>query len=218
MDFTRLVASLNGRRDGAASTYPDVVPALSGEELRQLGANYCEAISAAAPRAERVTDKMPANFCLVGLIQLALPNARIIHTRRDPLDTCFSCFSTLFVGHHPYSYDLGELGRYYRAYETLMEHWRHVLPKGAMIEVQYEDVVGDLEGQARRLISHCGLEWDDACLDFYQTRRPVWTASSAQVRQPIYSSSVGRWRPYKSMLQPLIDELGPCEGPSRSGG
>jgi tetratricopeptide (TPR) repeat protein len=212
MDLTRLVASLDRRRDGVAVTYPDIVPALSGEELRQLGARYCEAIGAAAAGAERVTDKMPANFCYVGLIQLALPNARIIHTRRDPLDTCFSCFSTLFVGHHPYSYDLAELGRYYRAYETLMEHWRRVLPKAAMLEVQYEDIVGDLEGQARRLISHCGLEWDDACLSFHKAQRPVWTASSAQVRRPIYSSSVGRWRPYRNLLRTLIDELGLRDG------
>ena len=93
-----------------------------------------------------------------------------------------------------------------------MEHWRRVLPKAAMLEVQYEDIVGDLEGQARRLISHCGLEWDDACLSFHKAQRPVWTASSAQVRRPIYSSSVGRWRPYRNLLRTLIDELGLRDG------
>jgi tetratricopeptide (TPR) repeat protein len=216
MDFTRLVAGLNGR-DGAGPSYPEVVPALSGEALRQLGADYREGISRAAPAAERITDKMPSNFCFAGLIHLALPNARIIHTRRDPLDTCFSCFFNLFGGDQPYAYDLRELGRYYRAYEILMEHWRRVLPKGTMLEVQYEDVVADLEEQARRLISYCGLEWDNACLDFHQTQRPVWTASATQVRQPIYKSSVGRWRPYKKLLQPLIDALGPREEPPGSG-
>jgi LPS sulfotransferase NodH len=109
----------------------------------------------------------------------------------------------------PYAYDLGELGRYYRAYEALTAHWRSVLPANAMIEIQYEEVVADLEGQARRIVDHCGLEWDARCLDFHRTERPVRTASMTQVRQPIYKSSVGRWRAYEPFLGRLLAELEP---------
>jgi hypothetical protein len=133
-----------------------------------------------------------------------LPNARIIHTRRDPIDTCLSCFSILFEESQSFTYDLGYLGRYYRAYAMLTQHWHEVLPQEVMLEVQYEEVVDDLEGQARRNVAHCDLEWDDACLDFHKTQRPVLTASTVQVRQPIYRSSVGRWRPYEGMLRPLL--------------
>ena len=205
-EFSKAVTSL-GMPNGALS-FPETVPGLSAEQLRQLGTSYLDAIEAAAPGAERITDKMPANFRFVGLIHLALPNARIIHMRRDPVDTCLSCFSLLFVGDLPYCYDLGELGRYYRAYQTLMEHWRQVLPAGVMLEVQYEEVVADVERQARQIVAYCGLEWDDACLAFYRTQRPIRTSSAAQVRQPIYRTSVGRWKPYRHLLQPLIKELG----------
>jgi hypothetical protein len=151
---------------------------------------------------------MPANYRLAGLINLALPNARIIHARRDPLDTCLSCFSKLFArDHHPYCYDLTELGHVYRNYEALMAHWRRILPPEVLLEVQYEEVVGDLEEQARRIVAHCGLEWDDRCLTFHQTKRPVQTLSTIQVRQPIYQSSIGRWREYEQQLGPLIEAL-----------
>jgi len=136
-----------------------------------------------------------------------LPNARIIHATRDPVDTCFSCFSLLFAGHQPFAYDLGELGRYYRAYEALMTHWRSVLPHGVMIDVNYEDVVADLETQARRMLAHCDLDWHPQCLDFYKTPRAVRTASSTQVRQPIYRHALGRWRRYEEFLPPLLQAL-----------
>jgi hypothetical protein len=150
---------------------------------------------------------MPGNFLFVGLIRLILPNARIIHTTRDPVDTCLSCFSKLFGGEQAFSYDLAELGRYYRAYQRLMAHWREVVPADVMIEVRYESVVDDVETQARRIVAHCGLEWDPACLEFHKTARPVHTASMVQVRQPIYRSSVGRWRPKDELLKPLLDAL-----------
>jgi tetratricopeptide (TPR) repeat protein len=201
--FSHLAASLPG--------FPEIVRGLSAERLRQLGASYVDAVRAMAPEAERITDKMPGNFALAGLIHLALPNARIIHMRRDPIDTCLSCFSILFTNGQPYSYDLVELGRYYKAYEELMEHWRSVLPPGVMLEVHYEDVVSDLERQVRRVVAHCGLEWNDACLEFHEVRRTVRTASAAQVREPIYRSSMGRWRRYQELLRPLITELGPTE-------
>lgn len=187
---------------------PEAVASFTGDRLRQLGASYVDRVRALAPAAERIVDKMPANFRLAGLIHLALPNARIIHTVRDPVDTCLSCFPKLFAGDQPYCYDLGELGRYYRAYEALMAHWRHVLPQGVMLDVQYEAVVDDIEREARRIIAHCGLEWDDACLSFYKTRRVIRTASAAQARQPIYNTSVGRWHPYSSMIGPLLEALG----------
>jgi tetratricopeptide (TPR) repeat protein len=157
--------------------------------------------------ADCVTDKMPSNFRFAGLIHLALPNARIIHTRRNPVDTCVSCFSTLFARGQPFAYELGELGRYYRAYERLMDHWRAVLPEGVMFEVRYEELVADFEGQARRIVAHCGLAWDEACLAFNKTQRPVKSASAPQVYQPLYIASVGRGSCYGDLLRPLLDAL-----------
>jgi tetratricopeptide (TPR) repeat protein len=205
-EFGKAVASL-GEANGASAVFPEIAPTLSAEALRRLGGSYLDAIRAAAGPAKRIVDKLPLNFTFVGLIHLALPNARIIYARRDPIDTCLSCFSILFRGDQPHTYDLGDLGRYYRAFEALMQHWQRVLPEGVLLEVRYEDVVDDLEGQARRMVEHCGLEWEAACLAFHQTRRPVRTASVAQVRQPIYRSSVGRWRPYQHLLQPLLQAL-----------
>jgi hypothetical protein len=192
----------------ANGAFPEIVASLPDEVLRQVGARYADAAGARAPMAERVTDKMPLNFYFVGLIHLALPNARIIHASRDPLDTCLSCFATLFTGDHRVAYELSELGRYYKAYEGLMEHWRRVLPDGVMLEVRYEDVVADVGREARRIVAHCGLSWDDTCLRFHGSPRPVRTASAAQVRRPIYDSSVGRWRAYDKLLLPLIEALG----------
>jgi hypothetical protein len=179
-----------------------------GKQLRQIGASYLERIGRAAPKATRIINKMPDNFRLVGLIHLALPNARIIHTCRDPVDTCLSCFSTLFAGNLPFTYDLEELGRYYRSYDALMAHWRDVLPPNVMLDIQYEDLVDDYEGQARHIVAHCGLDWDERCLNFHQTERPVRTASAVQVRQAIYKTSVGRWHQYESSLAPLLSTLG----------
>ena len=184
---------------------------LNGENLRGLGTTYLTGLTAAAPAADKIVDKMPANFRFLGLIHLALPNARIIHTCRDPIDTCLSCFSKLFTDEQPFTYDLSELARYYRAYQKLMEHWRRVLPPGVMLDVKYEELVTDFEEQTRRIVTHCGLEWDDRCLSFYETRRPVKTASVVRVRQPIYRSSVGRWRPDGDLLRPLLEALGAPE-------
>jgi len=181
--------------------------ALTPGDLAKIGAAYAGKVAALAPGSARITDKMPANFRLAGLIRLALPNARIVHCRRDPLDTCLSCYASNFSRGQPFAYDLRELGLYYRAYDDLMAHWREHLPPDRFLEVRYEDVVDDLEGQTRRLIAFCGLDWDDACLAFHQTRRPVRTASVNQVRQPIYRASVGRWKLYERHLGPLLDVL-----------
>ncbi|HUC69088.1 MAG TPA: tetratricopeptide repeat protein [Stellaceae bacterium] len=190
------------------AAFPEDVASIGSEALGALGAQYVAGLVARAPGARRVTDKLPANFLLTGLIHLALPRARIIHVRRDPRDTCWSCFATLFTAGQPFAFELGELGRYYRAYERLMAHWRHVLPEGAMLEINYEDIVADLPREARRLVAYCGLDWDEACLDFHRTHRAVRTASASQVRQPIYRSSIGRWRAYAGELGPLFDALG----------
>jgi tetratricopeptide (TPR) repeat protein len=199
-------------RNDMAMEFPEMVPAMSPEDLRDLGADYValtrSATRSAASTTERIINKLPGNFELVGLIHLALPNARIIHISRDPVDTCFSCFSLLFAhDHQPFTYDLGELGRYYRGYETLMQHWRSVLPPGAMLDIQYEDIVADLEGQARTIVDYCDLAWEESCLAFHESRRPVRTSSLLQVRKPLYRTSVGRWRAYESFLQPLIEAL-----------
>jgi tetratricopeptide (TPR) repeat protein len=197
-------------KDKIVAHYPELAAELSPDQLRRLGADYLRRICALAPAAERITNKTPENFVFLGLIRTALPNARVIHVRRDPLDTCFSCFLQNFnKGAVPYAYDLAELGRFYRAYDALMEHWRAVLPAESMLEVRYEDVVADLEGQARRIVAYCGLEWDARCLEFQNADRPVRTASVAEVRQPIYATSIGRWRAYQPFLGPLRDALGP---------
>jgi hypothetical protein len=204
--FSRVVAELTEAPD-AAAPFPQLAQSLSAEQLRQVGERYLDQLAELAPGAEKVVDKMPSNFALVGFIHLALPNACIVHARRDAIDTCLSCFSLLFAEDQPYAYDLGELGRYYRGYARLMEHWRRVLPPGAMIDIQYETLVGDFENQARRLLAHCGLEWQESCLAFHKTRRSVRTASVAQVRKPLYADSIGRWRPYAAHLEQLLQAL-----------
>jgi tetratricopeptide (TPR) repeat protein len=204
--FDQVIAKFRSQNSIGAE-FPGMVSAMSLEALCHLGSHYVELTKSAAPAMERIVDKLMGNFKNVGLIHLALPNARIIHVRRDPVDTCFSCFSLLFTGDQSFTYDLGELGRYYHGYATLMEHWRSVLPHGVMIDVQYEDLVADLDGQARAIVDHCGLEWEDACLAFHKTQRQVKTASFLQVRQPIYRTSVGRWRQYENFLRPLMEAL-----------
>jgi len=200
-------AAALGRPEGALTELPESVPTMA-EAFRGLGTRYLAEIEKLAPTALRIVDKMPSNFALVGLIHLALPNASIIHTVRDPVDTCVSCFSKLFTEEQNHTYDLAELGRYYRHYEALMSYWRRVLPPGRILDVRYEELVSDLEAMARRIIAHCGLEWDARCLDFHQLQRPVRTASATQVRQPLYTSAIGRWRHYQQFLGPLLAELG----------
>jgi tetratricopeptide (TPR) repeat protein len=204
--FNELVRPVRGP-DGNTIHYPDFVPALDGSALRRMGARYIAGVRKLAPTGERVTDKMPANFYFAGIIHLALPNAKIIHSIRDPIDTCVSCFTKLFNAEQNATYDLAELGRYYKHYERLMAHWHRVLPAQRIFDVRYEDVIADLEGQARRIIAYCGLPWDKRCLSFHETIRPVRTASATQVRQPIYKSAVGRWRVYEEYLGPLLHAL-----------
>jgi hypothetical protein len=180
---------------------------MTSDHFRELGSRYLAGIQQLAPQASHITDKMPTNFIFAGLIHLALPGATIIHTVRDPVDTCISCFSKLFTEGHFQTDDLAELGRYYRRYQALMAHWHQVLPAGRILDVSYEDTVADVESVARRIVAHCGLPWDSACLDFHRTERIVRTSSATQVRKPIYTSSVGRRHAYGELLAPLLAEL-----------
>jgi len=206
--FERAVGDLRSLMQEAPA-YPELALRMKQEHFRELGARYLAGIQRLAPASCRVTDKLPTNFLFIGLIHLALPDAVIIHTVRDPVDTCISCFSRLFTEGNPQTHDLGELGRYYRRYQALMAHWHRVLPCGRILDVSYEDTVADLEGSARRILAYCGLPWDPRCLDFHLTERVVRTASATQVRRPIYTSSIGRWRAYEPFLAPLLAELSP---------
>jgi tetratricopeptide (TPR) repeat protein len=193
------------RRPGG---YPEIVRELQGPAFAKLGADYIARIDPDIASDLRVTDKLPSNFLFLGLIKLALPNAKIVHVSRDPRDTCLSCFFHLFDGISNRIYDLGELGRYYRAYASLMEHWRSVLGEGSFLDVRYEDVIAEPEANARKLLEHCGLDWDARVLSFHKATRAVRSASAAQVRQPLYASSVGRWRVYEKHLTSLFAALG----------
>ncbi len=188
--------------------YPLSMRGVTRDDLARAGARYVAGLRERCATAKHITDKMPANYLAVGLIHLMLPNAKIIHIKRNAADICLSCFTKLFNNSQYHTYDLAELGRYYVNYAKLMEHWRNVLPQGAFYEVQYEELVADKEAQTRRLIEYCGLEWNDACLESHKTERSIKTASITQVRQPVYTSSVERWRPYEKHLQPLFEALG----------
>jgi predicted Zn-dependent protease len=173
------------------------------------GERYVERIQKLADRPDykRIVDKMPGNFNFVGLIHAILPHAKIIHSRRHPVETCLSAYRIHFAEGHHWSYRMRELGRYYKRYWALMQHWREAFP-GVMYEVRYEDNVADVEGSAKKLIEYLGLPWDENCLNFYNSDRPVKTASVTQVRKPIYKTSTNRWRKYEKYLGPLLDELG----------
>jgi tetratricopeptide (TPR) repeat protein len=190
---------------GAADfKFPESLEAASDDALLELGRRYVERIRQLAPNASHVVDKLPDNFQHIGLIHLMLPNARIVHAMRDPMDSCFSCFSRLFIADNlGYSYNLGAVGRYWVSYHELMQHWHAVLPPGRILDVPYESMVTDFENQARRIVEYLGLPWDDRCLGFHENRRVVKTASVAQVRRPIYKTSVARWKPYAAHLREL---------------
>lgn len=189
--------------------YPRAVRELGEPHFKSLGQDYLDA--AALHRVvgtPRFIDKMPNNFPAVGLIHLILPNAKIIDARRYPLDSCLSNFRQLFGQGQPFTYDLTDIGEYFLEYQRMMDHWHAVLP-GRVLTVQYEDVVTDFENQVHRLLEYCELPWEDACLRYHETDRPVRTASSEQVRQPVYTKSVHFWRRHEKNLGELIDVLGP---------
>jgi tetratricopeptide (TPR) repeat protein len=204
----RLATSI-GRKAGPGLKYPEAVRELASTRFAGLGTEYLSLarVHRRTP-APRFIDKMPNNFPNVGLIALMLPNARIVDARRHPLDACLSCYRQLFAKGQNFTYDLTEIGEYYLQYQRMMDHWHAVLP-GRVLTVQYEEVVADFEAQARRLLEFCGLAWEDACLRFWESERPVRTPSAEQVRQPIYERSVGHWRHYERHLGELFAVLEP---------
>jgi tetratricopeptide (TPR) repeat protein len=193
-------------RDG----YPQAVGGASAERLAGLGRRYVEQTAPLLRLGRpRFTDKLPNNFSHIGLIHAMLPHATVIDVRRHPMDACFSTFKQYFAQGQNFSYDLEDLGRYYRCYLALMDHWDTVLP-GKVLHVRYEELVRSPDAGIRRLLEHCGLDFEPTCLAFHQTQRPVRTASAEQVRQPIYTSSVGHWRHFEQELEPLRRALGDC--------
>jgi hypothetical protein len=171
-----------------------------------LGQSYLHAVREHRDGKPRFVDKQPLNYLYAGLIGRALPCARIIALARDPMDACYAMYKTLFTSAYPFSYDLNDLGQYYGAWHRLLRHWRSVLGPKLLI-VQYEDLVKHQEAVSRRIVAHCGLQWEDACLAFQERRGAVTTASAVQVRRGLYSSSVGKWRHYERQLDPLAEVL-----------
>jgi tetratricopeptide (TPR) repeat protein len=205
-DLSELLAGTTGRPPSPPEQF-DALSGFDASDGADLGRRYVERLIARAPDARRITDKMPSNFVNLGLIDMVLPRAQLIHCVRSPMDTCLSCFKIDFNQGQTYYNDLVELGQIYHLYARLMDHWERVMP-GKILHVSYERVTADLEGEARRLLAHCGLDWDERVLDFHKTERAVRTASAAQVREPIYRKSVERWRRYETQLAPLIEALG----------
>jgi predicted Zn-dependent protease len=207
-EIIEIARRLSGKRRPAdPSRYPDILQQLDAAQLRELGQEYIERTRIQRRDAPYFIDKMPNNFPHVGLIHLILPNAKIIDTRRHPMASCFSAYKQLFATGQNFSYDLGDLGRYYADYVALMAHWDRVLP-GVVLRVFYEDTVRDTEAAVRRLLDYCGLAFEERCLRFYETERAVRTASSEQVRQPIYHAAVEHWRHFEPQLEELRIALG----------
>jgi hypothetical protein len=202
------VAALRGRDpDPREPRYPHGLTAMSAAAIRELGQSYLANTKVYRTDKPRFIDKMPNNFRHLGLIRLILPNARIIDARREPMACCFSNFKQLFAQGQEFTYSLTDMARYYRTYLELMQYWNAVLP-GWILRVQHEDLVDDLETHVRRILAFCGLPFEPACLDFHKTIRSVRTASSEQVRQPLYRDGLGQWKNFEPWLGPLSDALG----------
>lgn len=193
------------RAAGPATNKQELVRRSAQLDFVALGQRYVANLGE-GPELRQI-DKTPANFLYLGLVAAALPQARVVHIRRQPMDACYAMYKTLFRMAYPYSYDLGDLARYWLGYDKLMSHWRTLLPAQQFLEVDYEDLVRNQEAVSRRLVDHAGLPWEDACLAFEKNPQSSLTASAAQVRQPIYQSSVGLWRRYATELQPLYEQL-----------
>ena len=191
---------------GGKEIFPKYLPSLTPALLDKAARDYLKTLTHEAPKAARVTDKAPSNFMFVGLIAQLFPNARIIHCKRHPLDSCVSCYTKRFTFGHGFTRSLEDLASYYALYERLMAHWHDVKPL-PILDVAYEDMVADHEGMTRKILEFIGLPFDEACLKFYESDRLVRTASYDQVRKPIYGSSVARWRRYEKHLAPLITAL-----------
>jgi tetratricopeptide (TPR) repeat protein len=192
--------------DGRKVSRNELVAETTRLDFRKLGESYIDSTRPFTGQTIRFIDKMPLNFLYTGLIHRALPNAKIICLTRDPLDTCYSIYKQLFIDAYPFSYDLTELGQYFVAYHRLMQHWYDVLP-GVIHQVNYEDLVADIEPESHRLLAYCDLDWQPQCLKFYENKAVSTTASAVQIRQPVYRSSIQKWRQYQDELAPLISVL-----------
>jgi Tfp pilus assembly protein PilF len=201
-----LVSGVLNRNGGRPLPRPELIAASRDLDFAALGADYLERARPATSQRRRFTDKMPLNYLYCGLIRRALPHARIVHVTRQPMASCYAMFKTLFKDGYPFSYDLDEIAQYYVGYRRLMDHWRQSIP-GAIHDISYERLVRDLEGESRRLLSACGLEWQDSCLEFHRNPTSTTTASAAQVRRPLYDSSLAQWRHYEQELEPLRARL-----------
>jgi tetratricopeptide (TPR) repeat protein len=206
-EIPRLIQQFRSRRATGQPRYPAVLGELEPQELRRLGEIYLEETGVYRRGAPFFVDKMLRNFHDVGFIHLILPNARIIDARRGAMACCFGSFKQLFVNGHPATYDLAQMGRYYRSYVAMMAHWDYALP-GKILRVQHEDLVHDLEGSVRRILDFCGLDFEPACVEFHKTQRVVRTLSADQVRRPIYREGLDHWRNYEPWLGPLREALG----------
>ena len=203
----QLTAKMHALSSDRKLTRDELVAESAKLDFAELGEAYVQSTRPFTGHTARFIDKMPLNYLYVGLLHLALPNATIINLQRHPMDTCYAVYKQLFVDAYPFSYKLEELAQYYVAYHQLMEHWNEVLP-GVVHTVQYEKLVADQEGESRRLVEACGLDWEPQCLRFYESKEASTTASTAQVRQPVYRSSVAKWRNYEKQLQPVVEILG----------
>lgn len=210
LDFLSGIDELIRLRLGESGNDVEAMQALLPSIADEFANIYLDRLVALAPTALRITDKMPGNFIYLGLIDLLFPHARIIHCRRNPLDTCLSCYFQDFSGDHPYANDLADLGEYYLEYARLMRHWRNVV-RVPVLDVNYEDLSRNINAVAPKLIEFCGLDWDDACLDFHKKKRTVVTASYDQVRREIYTSSIERYRHYEKHITPLLEIIGDTE-------
>ena len=201
-----LVSAVLARNGGKPLPRPQLIGATRELDFAAVGADYLERTRPGTSQRSHFTDKMPLNYLYCGLIRRALPNARIVHVTRHPMASCYAMFKTLFKDGYPFSYDLDDVGRYYLGYRRLMDHWRKTMP-AVIYDISYERLVRDQQGESRRLLAACGLEWEDGCLEFHRNPTVTTTASASQVRRPIYDSSLQQWRHYENQLAGLRRQL-----------
>ena len=207
VDFPEeMAAAARAAHARLGSTDPDLLRASLQMDFGEVGRRYVVAVRQLAGGQRYTIDKLPFNFRYCGLIHKALPKASIVHLTRDPMDTCYAVFKTMFINAYHFSYQLDELAEYFVAYRRMMDHWHAVMP-GVMLDVRYENLVSDPETQCRRLLAHCGLPWEDEVLDFHRSPKASTTASTVQVRRPIYRTSVQKWRNFTRELQPVLQRL-----------
>ena len=204
IELLKLIAADN---EGKQPSRLDLPRASLTVDMNRLGQNYVRAVKPLTGDASRFIDKLPLNSLYIGLIYLALPNAKVVHVNRHPVDACFAMYKYLFKNAYPFSYDLDELGEYYIQHHRLMAHWRVILPDGWLYDIQYEDIVTDQKKATENLLDYLDLEWEDSCLEFYLNEQASMTGSASQVREPLYKSSVGKWSYYERQLLPLVDKL-----------